>query len=101
MAKAGDASASTIESSQYAPIRAPTPAMTQPGLPVATGSGGGATQPGDLGEDEPHPVAGLASGAQLGDGLGIGPVIVLRPDETFEIHTPTLARQSLDRLAIR
>ena len=47
---------------------------------------GAAPEPGDLGEDEPHPVAGLAALAQLADGLTIGLVRVLGKDEPVEIH---------------
>src|SRR5262249_62170827 len=38
-------------------------------------------EPCDLGEYEPHPVAGLASGAQLGDGALIRAAGVLGDDE--------------------
>ena len=50
-----------------------------------------AAQPGDLREDEPHPVAGLAPAAKLGDGLGVGLVLVLGPDEALEIHARDLS----------
>ena len=43
---------------------------------------GAVPQPGDLGKDEPHPVAPLRPGAQFGEHLRPDPV--LRGDEAFE-----------------
>ena len=45
-----------------------------------------APEPGDLREDEPHPMTGLAPLAQLADGLTIGLVRILGEDEPVEIH---------------
>ena len=42
-------------------------------------------QPRDLREHEPHPVAGLVAGAQLGQRLVVGAALVLGLDEAFEI----------------
>lgn len=46
-----------------------------------------AAQPSDLREDEPHPVTGLAAGAQLGERLLVRAVAVLGGDEALEVVT--------------
>jgi hypothetical protein len=45
--------------------------------------GGGAAQPGDLREDEPHPVAALVAGVQLLEGLLVD--ALLSVDEAGQI----------------
>ena len=46
---------------------------------------GARPETGDLREDVPDPVAGLATGLELGQGLAVVPVAVLSPDESIEV----------------
>ncbi len=56
--------------------------LGEPGDGIPAG-GLAVAETGDLGQDEPHPVAALAAGAQLGEGGGIR--ALLGPDEALEV----------------
>jgi hypothetical protein len=52
---------------------------------------GTAPQPGDLREDEPHPMTGLAPCAEFSDRVLVGAAAVLSSNETLEVHAPDVS----------
>ncbi len=62
---------------------------------------GTAAEPGDLRKDEPHPMTGLASVAQLRDRPLVRAAAVLSSDETLEVHAPDASAQDADASGIR